>query len=206
MADVTKSKWLQGMKENVAKKKKAAMKQDLIRTGVMFIIGVLIIIVAKIAKSVVGVFGVLLVLLAILVEIILLLVRLPMSAKSLEKQMKKVLVTDQLVDQFDEELMGTPKAIVQITGGRVVFTEHFVMSQYETMGMNRFSRILLWEQMEEMDTTVYRTNGQINGIVTRFYKPGEKKACQAVEFKVAKDSEAFLAKLTELKPDIRVRQ
>lgn len=173
--------------------------------GILFAIGVVIMVAAKIAKSAIGVFGLVLTLAAIFFETFLLWVRIPKHTKALERQMKKVLVTEELFELFDNEMMGTPNEMIEITGGRVVFTGHFVMSQYETPGMNRFSRILLWDKMDEMDTTVYKSNGQTNGIVTRFYKPGEKKCCQAIEFKVAKDTDKFWAKLTELKTDIRVR-
>ena len=80
------------------------------------------------------------------------------------------------------------------------------MSQYEYPGMYRFSSILLWDKMDEMDTTIYKNNGQTNGIVTRFYRTGEKKCCQSIEFKDEKISEAFLTKLFEMKPDIRTRE
>lgn len=204
--DVTKSKWLQGMQEKQSRKKKDAMKKDIKITGIMLIIGIVIIVIAKIAKSAIGLLGVLIALIAILLEIILLLVRVTGGTGALEKRMKKVLVTDDLLQQFDNEILGTPKSVVPISGGRIVFTEHFVMSQYESPAWYRFSSILLLDKMDEMDTTVYKTNGQINGIVTRFYKTGEKRDCQAIEFKVDKDSNAFLSKLTEIKPEIRAHK
>lgn len=205
MMDEKNSKWLQEMAKLTAKKKKELMKQDAIRTGCIFLIGVVIIIAAKIAKSSFGMAGVFLACLAVFYELIFLFMRLGMSTRALEKQMKKVLVTDELFEQFEYEMVHEPKGLVEITNGRVVFTEHFVMSQYENPAQYRFSSILLWDKMDEMDTTIYKTNGQTNGIVTRFYKPGEKKACQHIEFKVAKDSDSFLTKLTEMKPDIRLR-
>jgi len=206
MTDVTKSKWLQGMRANLSQKKKEAMKKDIKTTVIMLVIGVVIMVIAKIAKSALGILGLLIALLAILLEIILLLIRISGSTGALEKRMKKVLTTDDLLRQFDNEILGTPTAVVPISGGRVIFTEHFAMSQYESPAWYRFSSILLLDNMAEMDTTVYKTNGQVNGIVTRFYKTGEKKACQAIEFKVDKDSNAFLSKLTEIKPEIRAHK
>lgn len=205
MVDVTNSKWLQEMKKLTSVKKKKLMKKEAIITGCMFLVGVAIIFGAIITKKSFGIVGVMVALLALIYEIIFLLMRLCISTKALEKQMKKVLVTEELFEQFENEMMSAPKGLVEITGGRVVYTEHFVMSQYENPGQYRFSRILLWDKMDQMDTTIYKTNAQTNGIVTRFYKPGEKKCCQSIEFKVAKDSDAFLTKLIEMKPDIRTR-
>ena len=205
MVDVKNSKWLQEMKKLTAEKKKKLLKRDGIISGCFFLVGIAVCIVSEIAEASFGTIGIVLACVAVFEEIILLLTHLPMSTRALEKQMKKVLVTEELFEQFEEEMMSAPKGLVEITGGRVVYTEHFVMSQYEYPGKYRFSRILLWDKMDQMDTTMYKTNGSTNGIVTRFYKPGEKKCCQSIEFKVAKDSDAFLTKLVEMKPDIRMR-
>lgn len=205
MVDVKNSKWLQEMKKLTAEKKKKQLKRDGIIIGSLLLLGIAIFIGAAIAKASFYMIGVAMSGMSIFYGIILLMVHLPMSTKALEKQMKNVLVTEELLEQFETEMISAPKGLVEITGGRVVFTEHFVMSQYEKPSQYRFSRILLWDKMDEIDTTIYKTNAQTNGIVTRFYKPGEKKCCQSIEFKVAKDSDAFLTKLAEMKPDIRMR-
>ena len=205
MVDVKNSKWLQEMNKLTAEKKKKQLKTGGIIAGSLFVFGIVFFIVAGIAKASfyrtgIGIAG-----FSIFYGLVLLIGILPMSTRALEKQMKKVLVTEELFEQFENELMSAPKGLVEINKGRVVYTEHFVMSQYENPKQYRFGRILLWDKMDEMDTTMYKTNAQVNGVVTRFYKPGEKKCCQSIEFKSTKDSEAFLTKLTEMKPDIRMR-
>ena len=215
MVDVNNSKWLQGMKEKTAKKKKELMKRDLKMTSILFLVGIVAFVVLAVAgaSSELAAGCIVLSGMAIFYEIVFLLIRLPISTKALKKEMTKVLVTDELYEQFEKEMMSEPKGLVEIQNsryrnrrGRVVFTEHFVMSQYEYPGMYRFSSILLWDKMDEMDTTIYKNNGQTNGIVTRFYRTGEKKCCQSIEFKDEKISEAFLTKLFEMKPDIRTRE
>lgn len=215
MVDVNNSKWLQGMKEKTAKKKKELMKRDLKITSILFLVGIVAFVVLAVAgaSSELAAGCIVLSGIAIFYEIVFLLIRLPISTKALKKEMTKVLVTDELYEQFEKEMMSEPKGLVEIQNsryrnrrGRVVFTEHFVMSQYEYPGMYRFSSILLWDKMDEMDTTIYKNNGQTNGIVTRFYRTGEKKCCQSIEFKDEKISEAFLTKLFEMKPDIRTRE
>lgn len=206
MVDVKNSKWLQEMKKLTAEKKKKLLKKDFITIGCLFLFGILVFIGTCIIDAVdIGVYIILSDCVWILVMILVVLYHLLLSTRALEKQMRKVLVTEELIEQFDDEMISAPKGLVEITGGRVVYTEHFVMSQYEKPGKYRFSRILLWDKMDEMKTTIYKTNAQTNGIVTRFYKSGEKKCCQSIEFKEGKDSDAFLTKLTEMKPDIGMR-
>lgn len=201
---IENSKWFLGFKESLEVKRKKETKAILIGFGIGFLINIILIVISLIygvkGGDTEGAFTLLVMILFMLIctfALTLLIKVISGNAKKVGRKLSKILTSVEDIEEFDNELLGEPKAILDYKYWRYIFTENYMLHQYKnTTMMASKTLILKLDDVTNVKTTVY--TGRNNHMQTSFMNKDRNVSLGYINFHTTSEASEFLDKFEEL--------
>ncbi len=201
MVDVSQSRWIQGIEGYVKENKEKYKKKILIGTLIFLLVSAVffvlyfvleqwIYLVLGIAAAVFGI-----------VLFVTCFGKANKVMRHLEDMVKSKVQDEKALEQFDEEILKQPRAVLETRSLKYIFTENFIMVQNKSVERMMEDELIYLPEIGRVDIMSYSGNSSIAyGVL--FYHTGEKKAFARFNFKKKSFGKDFIDKVGESRPEL----